>query len=164
MKTITSLLFIFSAIGQAGVIQVDLENVALSGAPGDTLHYFATFTNTSLTETVTFAGTSTTAIDSRLTIDTTPVVLNGPASLGPGEVFSSFGVWDVGIDPATPAGPYIGNSVSLFGFVDDGVNSTFADVADVTFDVNVTGSSAPEPATILLLATGFAAIALSRKR
>ena len=163
MKLIAPLLFLFAAIGQATIIQVDLDNVALSGAPGDTLHYFATLTNTSLTDTVTFAGTSSTAVDALLTIDTTPFFLNGPVSLAPGEVFAAFEIWDVLIDPATPAGPYIGNSVSLFATVDDGVNNTFADVADPTFDGIVTASGVPEPASFLLLAAGIGALTLLTK-
>lgn len=164
MKPVTALLFVFSVVGQANLIQVDLVSTSLSGAPGDTLHYFATLTNTSLTQTVTFAGTSTTAVDVHLTIDTTPFLLNGPLSLAPGQVYSTFGIWDVLLDPSTAVGPYVGNSVSLYGTVDDGVTSTFADVADTAFDVNVVAASnVPEPATLMLVAGGLGALAILSK-
>ncbi len=166
MKLISSLLFCLAAASaaHASTIQVDLDLIALSGAPGDTLQYFATLTNTSLTDTITFSGTSTTAVSSLLTIDTSPFILNGPISLAPGEVFPSFEIWDVMIDPTTPSGPYVGNSVSLFGFDDDGVTSTFADVADPTFDVIVTDAGVPEPASFSLLAVGLCAFALLARR
>jgi hypothetical protein len=168
MKLIRSLLFAFAAftmIAQATTtLQVDLDNVALAGTPGGTLQFFATLTNTSLTDTITFSGTSTTAISSLLTIDTSPFILNGPISLAPGEVFPSFEIWDVLIDPTTPSGPYIGNSVSIFGIVDDGMTSNFADVSDPTFDVIVTDAGVPEPATFVLLTVGLCAFALLAKR
>ena len=153
------LLLILAALGTAlaGSIQVDLLSPSQTGAPGDVLQFLGTITNLSPTDTVFFNSVSATSVSADLTIDIIPFLINAPLSLGPGEVSSLFDLFDITIDPATPDGPYFGNTVSLLGGADSNALDPLLDVnADVTVSTPV---STPEPSSIVLIMTALGLIA-----
>ena len=82
------LLLMMAALGKlhAATLQVDLSSSSLTGAPGNTLQFFGTMTNASLTDTIFLNAASSTSASSNLTIDLVPFFINAPLSLGPGEV------------------------------------------------------------------------------
>lgn len=150
------LISIFLLPAHAGAIQADLVNSTLTGAPGDTLAFFVNISNPSPTDTIYLNGISSTAVSAFLSIDTTPFFSNAPLFLAAGDSSGPFELFDVAIDPSTPAGPYVGNFVSLSGGADGGAGTAFDDLADISFDVNVASadSAAPEPGTVMLLLAG----------
>lgn len=88
------------------VIQAQLVDSSLTVAPGDTLAFFATLFNPSLTDTIYLNGSGSTSVSGFLSIDTTPFDVNAPLFLSPGESSGPFEFFDVTIDPSTPDGPY----------------------------------------------------------
>ena len=159
-------LALLAGAAQAAAIQADLASLALFGAPGGTLHFFATLTNPSATDTIYFNGTSATSVSPFLTIDTSPFLISGPHSLSPGQTSALFGIFDVIIDPVAVPGPYVGNTVSLYGGADGGAFAAFEDLADPGFDIIVTGTNTavPEPAPGAMVAAGSALLVLLARR
>jgi hypothetical protein len=132
---------------RAGII-AQLDNASLTGAPGNTLIFNVTLTNTSTTDEVWLNGIGSTAADPILNIDTSPFDANAPLFLDPSASSGPFELFDVAIAPDALDGPYIGSFVTILG----GATSTaFDDLADIDFDVVVQSaptSGVPEPATL----------------
>jgi hypothetical protein len=152
-----------SPLAQANIIY-QLTNASQTGAPGDTLLFFVTLTNTSTTDQVWLNGTRSTASSPFLSIDTSPFNSNAPLFLDPLAVSPVFEVFDVAIAPATPDGPYIGSIVSIQGGADGGTGTLFDDLADISFDVQAqsTTFAAPEPGTFWTLCLVLLAAGLTR--
>jgi hypothetical protein len=148
---------------QADNLLVVLSSPSQTGAPGDVLPFFGRMTNVSSTDTIFLNSVSSTSASSNLAIDLLPFFLNAPLSLGPGEVSGLFEIFDVTIDPAAPAGLITGNTVSIQGGAD---SLTFADLADVSFDVTVKSpsSAVPEPSSAWLMLAGAAVFAILRRK
>jgi hypothetical protein len=148
---------LFVCLADASVIDVQLTNSSLTGAPGDTLIFYATLTNPSSTDTIYLNGAGSTASSPFLNIDTSPFDANAPLFLAPGATSGPFELFDVLIDPAATDGPYTGSFVTILGGADAGA---FDDLADISFDVNVSSSQAsvPEPGTIPLVAAALLAL------
>lgn len=158
-------IFLSAPVARAGAITALLLDPSQTDAPGTTLAYFVTLSNPSVTDTIFLNGISSTASSPFLSVDTTPFDFNAPLSLAPGASSGSFELFDVTIAPGTPPGPYVGSLISLLGGPDDGAGTDFTDLADVNFDVIVTGSSpVPEPGSLYLLLTALAAGAGLRLR
>jgi hypothetical protein len=142
-------LAVFSGAAQAAAVQVDFLSTSLTGAPGDTLQFFATLTNTTAAD-ITIAGVSVSSVSLFLTIDPSPLFFNFilPTGVLPaGQSTAQFEIFDILSDPATPFGAYVGNGVSI---LDDSFNS----VADTSVDVILPApASAPEPGSALLFAS-----------
>ena len=154
-----------TALGDS--ISAQLVESSLTGAPGDTLAYFVTLTNPSLTDTIYLNSIGSTASSALLDIDTSPFDINAPFFLNPGDSSGPFELFDVTIDPSATAGGYVGSIVSILGGADDGQFTAFDDLADISFDVQVTGGAtpAPEPSAVLLMLAGMAIVfTISRKR
>jgi hypothetical protein len=154
-----------AAVAHATNIQVDFASASLTGAPGGTLAFFASLTNTSPTDTIYLNGAGFTSVSSFLTIDITPFLINAPLFLDPGQTSTLFEILDVTLDPATPLGPYAGNTLSLTGGADGGNGTASLDLADPTFDVIASSESAvPEPRTGALVAMGIGVFVLAAWR
>ena len=152
-------------LAQAGII-AQLDSSSLTGAAGNTLVFNVTLTNTSTTDQVWLNGISSTASSPFLTIDTNPFDANAPLFLDPLASSGSFELFDVSLDPNTPAGPYIGSSVSILGGVDGGAGTAFDDLADIGFDVQIqssTTTATPEPGTLWMLGSAALVIGLRRR-
>jgi hypothetical protein len=136
-----------SGAAQAAAVQVDFLSTSLTGAPGDTLQFFATLTNTTGAD-ITIVGASTSSVSPFLSIDPSPLFFNFilPGGVLPaGQSTAQFEIFDILVDPAAPFGAYVGNGVSI---LDDSFNS----VADTSVDVILPApANTPEPGTALLL-------------
>jgi hypothetical protein len=133
---------------------VQLDNTSLTGAPGETLVFNSTLTNTSATDQVWLNGIGSTASSPFLNIDPSPFDTNAPLFLDPLASSGPFELFDVTIAPDTPDGGYNGSFVTILGGADAGAGTAFDDLADVNFDVSVQSPSngeAPEPATFGLV-------------
>lgn len=148
---------------QADNLLVVLSSPSQSGAPGDVLPFFGTMTNVSDTDTIFLNSASSTSAASDLAIDLLPFFLNAPLSLGPGEASGLFEIFDVTIDPATPAGLIPGSTVSFQGGAD---SLTFDDLADVSFDVTVKSppSAVPELSSGWLILASAVLFAILRRK
>lgn len=150
-----------SALADGGII-AQLDNASQTGAPGDTLVFNVTLTNSSATDQIWLNGISATGGFPYLTIDVGPFNSNAPLFLDPMTSSGPFELFDVTINPGTPDGPYIGNFVSIQGGADGGAGSAFDDLVDISFDVQAQSatSGVPEPGTfwivcLVLLAAGL---------
>ena len=151
---------ILGSAALAGPLQIDFVNSTLSGAPGDTLVYTGTITNTSLTDTVFLNGVSATSVSAFLNFDTLPFFFNAPASLDPGQMTAPIELFDLLIDAASPAGPFVNNSIFILGGAD---NQSFDIQGDTTVDAVVAASSTtPEPSPALVLLFGGSLLTLFR--
>ena len=161
IKTLaTAIAAVLLMLGAAAPARADLmatlDSSSLTGAPGDTLQFYVTLTNTSATDTVFLNGLGSTLSSPFLLLDPTPFNNNAPLFLDPGASSSDFEFFDVKIDPSAPDGPYVANVVSIQGGAD---GNAFDDLADVYFDVNVQSPvAAPEPGTFPLLIAGLAGL------
>jgi hypothetical protein len=140
-----------------GIITITFDDPNQVGAPGQTLQFFGTITNTSSDTTMADAvywnsdsfNLSLDSPDYTLTDDfaNTPVYLTGGQSSGDIELF------DITLaNPVSdPPGIYLG-TYGLIGGMDQGAQTASDNLAQADFSVDVT----PEPATLALLGAGLA--------
>ena len=150
---IASILVIgLSSVADAAII-AQLDNASQTGAPGDTLVFNVTLTNSSATDQIWLNGISATGGFPFLTIDVSPFNSNAPLFLDPMASSGPFELFDVTINPGTPDGPYIGNFVSIQGGPDAGMGTAFDDLVDISFDVQVQSATegVPEPGSFWML-------------
>jgi hypothetical protein len=152
-------------VARADILDVLLTNSDLTGAPGSSLAVFATISNPSTTDTVYLNGDSSTTVSTFLTVDDTPFFNNAPFFLDPGANTGTtpFELFDVIIDPNTPAGVYSDNLFSILGGPDGGTFSDYSDLSDSYFNVTVTAST-PEPNAFWLLLTVLVISGLGRSK
>lgn len=151
---------------RADPISVTLAQSLQTVAPGTTVvPFFATLMNPS-TDTIYFNGDSPTSPSPDLSIDDSNYINNfvlAGAPLGPSASTGSIELFDVDLDPTTPAGDYVfTDGLVLNGGADGGAGSAFDDLANISFEVDVEApsqSTVPEPAPLLLLASGLALLA-----
>lgn len=167
MKTQKAILIFMAAtvllipsVLQADQITFTLTNPVQSGAPGTTLIFSGTLTNPNAT-TEFINGDSVSAPTPPLNVDDTAFFMNVPISLDPNGSVGPVELFDVMIDPgATPGTTFDLNLFAITG----GSTSTSGDIlASEQFTVNVVSATTPEPASILLLASGLAMSLLRRR-
>jgi hypothetical protein len=154
-----SLLLLLPAFAHAQ-LTLTLDAPSLSGYPGDTLTFTGTLTNSGAS-LVFINGTNFNLNGTGLTFNDDDFILNGPLSLGAGEIFNGT-FFQVQIDPV--ALPQVApGSFFLLGGATDTAQST---IATTNFSVAVGAAPEPASATLMLgiaLATG-AAGRLRRRR
>jgi len=162
---IAGILWVAPAV-RADILTVNLTQSDLPGAPGTTVDFFATITNPSATDTIYLNGDNSSTSSPLLTLDDTPYLNNAPLFLAPGASSGPFELFDVSIDPSTPAATYTGNLFSISGGADGGAGTAFDDLADVPFSVTVQPptSAIPEPATSWWMLAVLIALAVIRWR
>jgi hypothetical protein len=145
-------------------IIAQLDSPTETGAPGDTLAFMVTLTNTSSTDQIWLNGIGSTASSAVLSIDTDPFNTNAPLFLDPLASSGPFELFDVTIAPGTPDGGYVGSFVTIEGGADGGAGTAFTDLVDVSFDVDVHSpiNAVPEPNTLTLFAVGLIALMARR--
>lgn len=127
-----------------------------SAAPGSTLTFSATVTNTG--GSTEYLNADSFTVDSPLFVDDTDFYTNFPLSLGAGESFTGQ-LFTVFLPSTTMSGLYAG-SFQIIGGTDP------ADFTDVLASANFDVSATPEPSSLLLLSTGVlgGAVFLNRRR
>ena len=150
-----------SPVIQADSLDVQLVQSDLTGAPGTTVEFFATITNPSTTDTIYLNGDSSSTSTPLLTVDDAPFFSNAPLFLIPGASSGPFELFDVIIDPSTPANTYTGNVFSILGGADGGAGTAFDDLADASFAVTV---QTPEPTTFWLVLAISITLGIARWR
>src|ERR1017187_392563 len=120
--------------------------------------------NPSATDTIYLNGDISTVVSTFLTVDDTPFIDNAPLSLAPGADTgpTPFELFDVTIDPTTPAGNYDNNLFSILGGPD---GTSLYDLVDVPFNVTVTTPTAvPELDASWLMLTVLITLGMARLR
>jgi hypothetical protein len=133
---------------QADPLSITLFSPIQTGLPGDILSFNATVTNDSV-QTVYLNGDFA-LVDSPLTVDDSPYFSGYPLTLDAGDSYTGV-LFNVDIPSDAPVGLYTGYfEITGVAGPDDG-----DEVGMVNFDVQV----APEPSSLLLLASGLAGLA-----
>jgi len=136
-------------------IGIILSQSTLTGVAGTTLTFDATLTNLS-TSTIFLNGDSYTTVSPSLTLSDNPFLSNAPFSMTAGATSGPFAIFTVTIAPGTVPGAYSLNDFTILG----GLTGTdFNPVGSANFTVDVV-SAVPEPATLVLVASGLLAIGL----
>jgi len=151
---LAAVMALFLAVAaRADSVDVTLTQTGQTAAAGSTITFDATITNLSSTDTVFLNGDSSITSSFLLAVDDTPYLTNFPLSLGPSEVSGPFALFNVIIDPSTPAATYDFNSFSILGGPGGNESNTIG-----TADFSVTVGSvtaAPEPGTFSLSLSGL---------
>ena len=145
---------------RAASITVSLDNPDQFGAPGSTLEYLGTITNTGSdtaflnSDDFSLAGTS-----GDFTFDDSPYFSNAPLFLNAGGSSGDIELFDIVVSAPFPDSPgYYPGSFTVVGGSDGGAQDV---LGAVNFSVSVT----PEPGSaVLLFAGAAAAIAALRRR
>jgi hypothetical protein len=159
LKPIAYFLFLTALAGSAGatsILTLTLAESTLDGNPGDTLTFIATGLNTAaVTENL---NSDSFSVDPPLTLDDSDFLNNWPLSLTAGESFGPSALFSVTIPLGTAQGLYNGTFNILGGPGPNDLNILGS--ASFTADV----AAVPEPGTFALMAIGFAAAVLGRRR
>lgn len=150
---------LLSQSASASSITFTLAQPSQTGAAGTTLNFFGTITNTDIS-TVFLNSDNFTVPNAVLSLSDAPFFAL-PASLAPsGSVGDSTGlvdIFDVTIAANAAAGTYTGNFFQILG---GSTNTSSNLLRTVQFTVTVPPASpVPEPNTLVVLASGLAAIA-----
>ncbi|MBV8053356.1 MAG: PEP-CTERM sorting domain-containing protein [Acidobacteriaceae bacterium] len=169
---LTILLLSLSGLASADSLDITLTQVTLTGAAGTTVTFDATLTNLSNT-TIFLNGDSFTTSSPFLTVNDNPFLTNAPLSLNAGANSGPFPLFSVLIAPGATPGSY-GSSASIssniftssnisnsFVILGGASGSDFNTLGSATFTVDV--SPAPEPSTLVLLASGVGALGVGRR-
>jgi len=151
---------------RADTLDVTLDQPTLTVPVGTTeVTFTGTISNPSTTDTVYLNGDNSTTSSTLLAVDDTPFsTFIIPVSLGPGENSGDIELFNVLLDPSTPAGIYTG-VYTLSGGPDGGAGTDFSDLVDIPFTIDVESAvPAPEPGSYLMLGLGLLAIGLLRRR
>jgi hypothetical protein len=152
----TLFVLFFASAARADSVDVTLIETSQTATAGSTITFDATLSNRSSTDTIFLNGDSSITSSLLLTVDDTPFLTNFPLSLDPSEVSGPYALFNVIIDPSTPAGSYDFNSFSILGGLD---GNTFDTIGTADFSLTV-ASTVPitEPGTLVLVFSGLLAI------
>lgn len=145
---ILGVMLFLSAYTFADSIDITIMQPIQTGQSGNTLTFDVSLTNLT-SATVFLNGAGITTSSPFLSMNDNPFLSNAPLSLGADATTGPFLAFTVAIAPGTPVGDYGLNNFSILG----GSGTTnFSVIGSTGFGVNV--SPAPEPATLLLVASG----------
>lgn len=144
----------------ADTITFTLTNPVQTGAPGATLIFSGMLTNPNATAEF-IIGDSISASTPPLNVDDTAFFINVPLSLNPNGSVGPVELFDVTIDPGAIPGTTF--DLNVFNIVGGQTSSSGDILASEQFTVNVVSATTPEPASILLLASGLAMSLLRRR-
>ncbi len=168
---LSALLFSLAAPMRADDITIQLTT-SITGPVGDTITVFGNLTNnTSNTldfgdDAINLAAPASvaSAVDDLITNG----FVGGPTSIAPNATLGNVDLFTISL--LGGAGTYAGNAFDLIGGTDPvacslGTTGCDQDLGGTTFSFDVAAPTpTPEPATLLLLAPGFASLGLLRKR
>ena len=138
---------------RADSIDITLTETSQTATAGTTITFDATITNLSSTDTIFLNGDSSTTSSPFLTVDDAPFLTNFPLSLDPNQASGPFALFNVLIDPNTPAGTYDLNLFSILGGLDGNASDT---IGAADFSVTVVGPVlTPEPGSLALVFAGL---------
>ena len=167
---LTSLLvLLLSNMGRANAqLTFTLSPDTLTGAPGDTLMFFGTVTNSG--STTVFVNTDNVNLTGMgLTLDDNPFFMNVPQILNAGDTSGRVELFDVAIDPTAAFSMYPG----FFSVVGGATNGSQDLLATSNFTVIVAPAApppapnVPEPGSIAIMGMGCGVLGVgfaSRKR
>jgi len=161
-KTIWTLLALTAAIlpsapmAHAATILTFSLAPAGVGVPGSSVNFTATVTAPNTNAGAIFLNSDSFTIDSPLTVNDNPFLLNFPLSLNPGDAFTGI-LFTVNIPVSAPVKLYHG-AFALLGGSDASALSNIS--GNVSFDV----TAAPEPTTWLLVGCSILCLAAFRRK
>ncbi len=161
-----SFAFIGSTAAKADSLTVTPTSSILTGAAGTTVTFDAVVANPGA-DPIYINGDGWALSSPSFSIDDTPLFsLPYPIDAGSNTGTDPVAVFNLMIAPGTAPGIYTGQLFTIYGGADGGAGTAFNDLVDIAFTVEVTGGpmNSPEPGTWLLLASGFASLALLRRR
>lgn len=152
LSTLLALLLVFGGSAFADTLNLSLSNPVQTAAPGSTVSFMATASAPVTNGATVYLNSDSFNVDSPLTLDDSGFFLNFPFTLDPGQSFT-----DLLFSVQIPAGTALTSKNGFFSIL-GGADGNGSDVlSTVQFQVNAGSTSAvPEPASIFLLATGFA--------
>ncbi len=169
-------LLLFAASGAARAdsftFATDPASGVIAGPPGSTIGWGYTITNNSLTDYVEFSALSAGGFlnGTPLLIFDFPIIAPGATVSVAFDAINGLGLYQLTWDATAPAGFVNSGMFMLTGdFCTDSACLSMIPNSSLTQSVNYTATvtapgTVPEPATVLLLATSLAAVALKRKR
>jgi hypothetical protein len=154
-----ALLAILPAVAQAGPVTLSITPSG-SVTAGSTLSIFGTITNTSAPTVFlnSIAANLVSPPSAAFTVDTSPFFTFVPVSLTGGANSGSVNLFDILVGPGAAPGVYT-FTTTLLGGIDGDADNTLA-----TKDFTITVAAVPEPASMLLLGSGLAGVAVLRRR
>ena len=150
-----SLLILMGGLASASPILISLDNPNQTSAPGFTLSFTGTLTNT--TAATLFINSDSFNLNSALTGDDSPFLNNAPVSLDPPNPSLDFQMFTVTLPAGTAPGQYLGDLTVLGGATAD--DQTV--LGDVAFSVIV---PTPEPSAMWLTPAALAFFLMRRRR
>jgi len=151
-----------SLSAHADSVTITLDNPIQSEAPGDVVSFFATISAPAGNSAPVYLNGSTFDFGASPFTGDNSGVFGFPAFLNPADSFDQL-LFTVTLGPGTTAGVNYSGTFELQGGV-DGNDETVLGAPVFTVTALPAASTVPEPASILLLATGFAGTLATLKR
>ena len=145
----------------ADTIDLSLSAPVQSGTAGSTVSFFATVSAPNSKGDTVFLNGDGFDVSSPLTLDDSGFFNDFPLSLDPGDSFSGT-LFSIALPSNLAAGLYTG-SFTILGGADGNAQDTLASV-DWQVNVAPTGSTVPEPESLMLLVAGLPGVALLVQR
>jgi hypothetical protein len=156
--------FLLAPLANADTLNVTLNDpnpTVVQSATQTVVQFFGTVSNPSLTDDI-YVNADATSSATGTTVDDS---LFQPFLIPANNMSGMFEIFDVDLVPGLGPGTYNG-IFSFLGGADGGSFSAFDDLVDINFSVTVTAptTTAPEPGSLLLLASGLASLVFLMRR